>query len=431
MKQKAEKNYSPVKLEKKNKKLVIEELESVINREKNDKEKKMSKNENKKENVNIFTAGLSYEKIDQNKYNKALTNFNHLFGKDLNKINNNKKEIEKKDKKVQISTKFLYERALYKAIEIEFNLEKNDNKKIKSKKDIISLLNTFLNNRKNFFCYEFSNARNISFNKLSEGDYLLYRLYIKELDNIDINSNNKEEYIKQLDYVNTMNNLYYKFNINKKLFYIITPLYSFSFDYNKEIPLLINNSKALEVELNKNDIKIIKFKTKLEKKNSKLGSNKKESQNKETMNYNSDINKMEINEDETNEKENSPLGIQRLHIGLFYNYFINQNISKPFNVYSNFEFEGGIYRKCKFQIINVNTFGNTNDNFLIKIEGIIFEESINQMVNYIRNELNIDFFSVRLNKINNTSSFYLENENIESNFDRFDIKKDNFYFYKQ
>ena len=427
MKQKAEKNYTPVKLEKKNKKLVKEEVETVLNREKKKKEKKTYKNENKKENENIFTAGLSYEKIDQNKYNKALTNFNHLFGKDLNKINNNKKGVEKKDKNVQITKKFLYDRALYKAIEIEFNLEKNDNKKIK--KEIISLLNKFLIDQKNFFWFEFSNSRNISFNKLSEGDYLLYRLYFKEFDNIDINSNNKGDYIKQIDYVNTMNNLFYKFIVNQKLFYIITPLYSFSFDYNKEIPLLLNNSKALEMELNKNDIKIIKFKTKLEKNKSNLYSNKEEPKKKGTLNYNSDINKIEINEDETNEKENALLGIRRLHIGLFYNYFINQNISKPFNIFSNFEFEGGIYRKCKFQIININSFGNTNENFEVKIEGIIFVENIYEIVNYIKNELNIDFFSVRLNKIKNTSCFYLENENIESSFDKFDVKRDNFYFY--
>ena len=144
MKQKAEKKNAHNKMEKKNKKLDKEELEAVLNREKSEKEKKIEKNENKKENVNIFTAGLSYEKIDQNKYNKALTNFNHLFGKDLNKINNNKKGNEKKDKKVKTSKKFIFDKVLYKEIEIDFNLEKNDNKKTKNKKEIISLLNEFL-----------------------------------------------------------------------------------------------------------------------------------------------------------------------------------------------------------------------------------------------------------------------------------------------
>ena len=257
MKTKAEKRYETTKLEKKNKKLIKEELEIVFNKEKNDKEKKLNKNEDKKENINIFTAGLSYEKIDQNKYNKALTNFNHLFGKDLNKINNNKKGIEKNNKRVQISKKFLFERALYKSIEIEIDLGNSDNKKAKDENEIISLLNKFLINPKNFFYYEFSNTRNTSFNKLSEGDYLLYKPFIKKFDNIDNNSN-KEDYIKQLDYINTMNDLYYKFTINKESFYIITPLYSFSFDFNKEFPLLLNNSKTLEIECNKNDIKIIK-----------------------------------------------------------------------------------------------------------------------------------------------------------------------------
>ena len=422
MKQKAEKNIHKNKLEKKNKKMNKEELEEILNNKNYDSPKK----EKGKEKENIFTAGLSYEKIDQNKYNKALTNFNHLFGKDLNKINNNRKGIEKNDKKVQISKKFLSQRILYKSIEIEFNLENDDNKKRKNKNEIISSLNNFLSEQKNFFYYEFSNTRNISFNKLSESDYLLFRPFIKEFDNIeDNNSSSKEEYIKQLDYVNTMNNLYYKFNINKQLFFIITPLYTFSFDYNKEFPLLLTNSKTLEIELNNNNIQIIKIKTKLEKNKYNLDLNKEDTKNREKTNN-------DINEDEIDEVENSLIGIKKLYTGLFYNYFINKNITKPFNIFSNFEFEGGIYRKCKFQIINVNNINNNNNGkILIKIEGIIFDENINKIVSLMKEDLKISNFNIRLNKIRNTSCFYLENKEIESCFDKFDFKKDTFYFYKQ
>ena len=422
MKQKAEKNIHKNKLEKKNKKMNKEELEEILNNKTYDSPKK----EKGKEKENIFTAGLSYEKIDQNKYNKALTNFNHLFGKDLNKINNNRKSIEKNDKKVQISKQFLSQRILYKSIEIEFNLENDDIKKRKNKNEIISSLNNFLSEQKNFFYYEFSNTRNISFNKLSESDYLLFRPFIKEFDNIeDNNSSSKEEYIKQLDYVNTMNNLYYKFNINKQLFFIITPLYTFSFDYNKEFPLLLTNSKTLEIELNNNNIQIIKIKTKLEKNKYNLDLNKEDTKNREKTNN-------DINEDEIDEVENSLIGIKKLYTGLFYNYFINKNITKPFNIFSNFEFEGGIYRKCKFQIINVNNINNNNNGkILIKIEGIIFDENINKIVSLMKEDLKISNFNIRLNKIRNTSCFYLENKEIESCFDKFDFKKDTFYFYKQ
>ena len=422
MKQKAEKNIHKNKLEKKNKKMNKEELEEILNNKNYDSPKK----EKGKEKENIFTAGLSYEKIDQNKYNKALTNFNHLFGKDLNKINNNRKSIEKNDKKVQISKKFLSQRILYKSIEIEFNLENDDIKKRKNKNEIISSLNNFLSEQKNFFYYEFSNTRNISFNKLSESDYLLFRPFIKEFDNIeDNNLSSKEEYIKQLDYVNTMNNLYYKFNINKQLFFIITPLYTFSFDYNKEFPLLLTNSKTLEIELNNNNIQIIKIKTKLEKNKYNLDLNKEDTKNREKTNN-------DINEDEIDEVENSLIGIKKLYTGLFYNYFINKNITKPFNIFSNFEFEGGIYRKCKFQIINVNNINNNNNGkILIKIEGIIFDENINKIVSLMKEDLKISNFNIRLNKIRNTSCFYLENKEIESCFDKFDFKKDTFYFYKQ
>ena len=422
MKQKAEKNIHKNKLEKKNKKMNKEELEEILNNKNYDSPKK----EKGKEKENIFTAGLSYEKIDQNKYNKALTNFNHLFGKDLNKINNNRKGIEKNDKKVQISKQFLSQRILYKSIEIEFNLENDDIKKRKNKNEIISSLNNFLSEQKNFFYYEFSNTRNISFNKLSESDYLLFRPFLKEFDNIeDNNSSSKEEYIKQIDYVNTMNNLYYKFNINKQLFFIITPLYTFSFDYNKEFPLLLTNSKTLEIELNNNNIQIIKIKTKLEKNKYNLDLNKEDTKNREKTNN-------DINEDEIDEVENSLIGIKKLYTGLFYNYFINKNITKPFNIFSNFEFEGGIYRKCKFQIINVNNINNNNNGkILIKIEGIIFDENINKIVSLMKEDLKISNFNIRLNKIRNTSCFYLENKEIESCFDKFDFKKDTFYFYKQ
>ena len=429
MKTKAEKRYETTKLEKKNKKLIKEELEIVFNKEKNDKEKKLNKNEDKKENINIFTAGLSYEKIDQNKYNKALTNFNHLFGKDLNKINNNKKGIEKNNKRVQISKKFLFERALYKSIEIEIDLGNSDNKKAKDENEIISLLNKFLINPKNFFYYEFSNTRNTSFNKLSEGDYLLYKPFIKKFDNIDNNSN-KEDYIKQLDYINTMNDLYYKFTINKESFYIITPLYSFSFDFNKEFPLLLNNSKTLEIECNKNDIKIIKLEKKYENNKNDINLNKEVIKNNETMNINDDLNKMDIIDEENGEINYVPFGISKLYVMLFYNYFINQYISKPFNIFSNFEFEGGTFRKCKFQIINTNGY-NKRSNLLLKIEGIIFEENVNKIVEFIKNELNVEYLTVRLNKIKSTSNFYLDNKEIESNFDKFNFKKDNYYFYKQ
>ena len=392
---------SSIKVEKKNQTLNTETIDSLLN-----KEKVKNKKKENKENESMFTSGLSYEKIDHNKYKKALTNFNHLFGKDLNKINKNKKGIEKNDKNVQISKSYLYERALYKDIEIEINLENNNNKIIKDAKKIILLLNNFLNSEKNFFYYEFSNTRNISFNKLSEGDFLLYKSFIKEFDNLDNNSRNKEDYI--------------------------TPLYSLSFDYSKEIPLLLTNSKTLEIELNKNDIKIIKIKTKLGKNKLDINNNKEEIKNIEAKNDNNNINnKQEINEEETNEIENIPFGVSKLYSGLLYNYFANQNKSNPFNIFSNFEFEGGIFRKCKFHVINIKSLNAKNDNILVKIEGIIFEENINKIVNFIKNELNIDVFSVRLNKIKATSSFYLENKEIVSNFNKFDFKKDNFYFYKQ
>ena len=425
MKIKAEKNNQMPKLEKKNKKLTKEDINLLFNNK--DKEK------NNKENINMFTEGLSYENIDHNKYKKALNNFNNLFGRDLNKSNNNKKIIETKEKNVQISKKYLYERALYNGIEIELKIDNNDVKNI-NLDEVKSSLNTFLKDRKNFFYHEYSNTRNISFSKLSEGDFLSYNCYYKDFDHlvIDNNSSNKEDYIKQLDYVNTMNNLFYKYNSRKKLFYIITPLYSFSFDYSKEIPLLLTNSKLLEIEFKKNDIKIIKIKAKLDK--NKINKEKEKATNAKSINPE---NRMDIIEEDYDEIENNingiiPIGVSKLYIGFIYNYFVNQNISKPFNIFSNFEFEGAMYRKCKYQIIKIkNDLSKNNNSILIKIEGIIFEENIKNIVEYLKNELKINYFSIRLDKIKSTSGFYLANNEIESSFDKFEFKKDNFYFYKQ
>ena len=416
MKRKQEK-IEPNKLEKKNKVLKKEELDFILNENKN---KEMKKEEKKKENINIYTSGLSYEKIDHNKYNKALTNFNHLLGKDWNKGNNNKKGLDKIDKKVQISKQFFYERVLYKDIEIEINLENNNIKKLEDREQIILLLNKFLSEKNNFFYYEFSNSKNISFNKLSEVDYLSYKSFIKDFDIIENNSNNKEDYIKQVDYLNTMNSLYYQFIINQKLFYMITPLYSFSFDFKKEIPLLLTNSKTLEIELKKNNIQIIKLKDKLEKNKTNINSNEQKNMEK--------TNNTNINEEEINKIEHAPFGVSKLYSSLLYNYFINKNILKQFNIFSNFEFEGGIFRKCKFQIINIK---NNNENIIVKIEGIIFGENISKIINYIRKELKLSYFSIRLNNIKSTSCFYMDNKEIESNSNKVEIKKENLYFYKQ
>ena len=450
----------PIKLEKKTKIIEKGELDTIFGKDQekskknellqqksihNSKIKTQTSNSNKPEqnqvkkesNINMFTEGLSYEKIDHDKYNKALSNFNFLFTKDLNK--NNQKKIEKPEKKGQNSKKYLFERALYKGIEIEIKLNKDNKLNNKSIEENMVLLNNFIINENNFIYYEYSNSRNISFNKLSDGDMLSYRYFYKSYDNINFDNNlfsNKEEYIKQFDYVNTLNNLFFKYNTNKKLFFIITPLYAFSFDYNKNIPLLITSSKNLEVQLNNNDIKIIhiKRKAKPEKQNKNITNNKniiQKDNNNENKIISDNIDKSEDEEDELN-NTNVPIGISKLYVGLFFNYFVNQDVLKPFNIFSNFEFEGCIFRKCKAHLIKTKKNGdNINyDSIIIKIEGIIFEENIQKMNEFLQNKLKANNYTMRLNKIRSTSNFYKENKEIESYFERFEYKDNNYYFYK-
>ena len=452
MKTKPEKRHIlQTKIEKRNKKLCQGDIDSLLANDleafkkksiQNISTKYQSSNSNsnsnfdaktskKGTNINIFTKGLSYEKIDHNKYNKALSNLNNLFTKDLNKANQTKEE--QKEKKGQISKTYLYERALHKGIEIEIKTKKEKNINVnKSKDEIISLLNNFFINNNNFVYYEYSNSRNISFNKLSEGDILSYRLFYRSYDNINFDSNlynNKEEYIKQLDYVNTLNNLFIKFNNNKKLFYIITPLYSYSFDFNKDIPLLLTSSKSMEAQLKKIDIKTIKITKKAKKdKNHKITTYK--NVNKST---NDNMDKSDINDDEEEELDNNNsevIGISKLYVGLMYNFFVNQNILKPFNIFSNFEFEGCLFRKCKAQVKKLNKNNNNNDEIVVKVEGIIFEEKIIEIIDFFK-KIGVNNYYIRLNKIKSTGNFYKENKEIETSFEKFEFKDDNFIFYKQ
>ena len=452
MKRKAErKAKSPIKIEKKTKIIKKSEIDALFCKTQESSQRKAStqikNSENKlneflnpirvesKSNVKMFTEGISYEKIDHNKYNKALSNFNFLFAKENNK--NNQKKLEKIEKKGQISKQYLSERALYKEIEIEIKLNK------KSIDNIMPSLNNYFINENNFIYYEYSNSRNITFNKLSEGDMLSYRYFYKNYDNINIDNNlysSKEEYIKQLDYVNTLNNLFFKYNINKKLFYVITPLYAYSFDYNKNIPLLLTSSKSLETQLKKNDIIIIKINVKNkinEKRKSSFSKNIKKENTETKNNSNDNIDNDKSDEDEEELETNNlgvPIGISQLYVGLFYNLFVNNNALKPFNIFSNFEFEGSTYRKCKANIIKIKKSGDNNNNYdriNIKIEGIIFEENIINIIDFFKDKLEINNYNIRLNKIRSTGSFYKENKEIESSFERFEFKENNFYYYKQ
>ena len=466
MKKKADKRGKlPQKLEKKNKILDKGELEALFSKEKEDKNsesyrkrytqpleekppsilsQKETKTQNNESNLKMFTEGVSYENIDQNKYNKALYNFNFLFKKDLNK-NNKPKKAEQEEKSGQISKKYLKQRGLYKEIEIEIKLN-NENKKIKkdSIDDAIQILNNFFIKENNFVYYEYSNSKNISFNKFSEVDMLYFRYYYDNHANFTFANNlynKKEEYLKKLDYTNTLNNLFYKYNIDKKLFFIITPFSAFSFDYNRKIPLLLTNSKTLEVELKQNNIKAkeLKYKKNVENKNKEIinpSANKKDNievdNNQDNNNDKNDIVEGEIQEPEINNL-NAPFGIPKLYVGRFYNYFVNENSLKPFNIFSNFEYEGSVFRKCKCQIIKLKKAGEINefDSIVIKIEGIIFDENIINIIDFFKNKIDIQNYSVRLNKIKSTNNFYFAKKEIEASFDKFEFKNGNFYYYKK
>jgi len=279
-------------------------------------------------------------------------------------------------------------------MEIEIKFKEDKTRHIKSIDKIILLLNKFFITENNFVYYEYSNTRNISFNKLSEGDMFSYRYFYKNYENVNIDNNyiSKEEYIKQLDYANTLNDLIIKYNMDKKLFYIITPLYTYSFNYCKDIPLLITSSKTLESQLKRNGVKIIKIK--------KNQNKDKDKQNKGSASKNNN-DKSDINDEEEEELDNNsfPIGISKLYVGLLFNLFVNQNILKPFNIFSDYEFEGCLFRKCKAQIVKMKkNIENNSDYILVKVEGVIFEEGIQKMIDFFKNKIDISNYNIRDSK---------------------------------
>ena len=383
----------------------------------------------KESDIDMFTEGRSFEEIDKNKYIKTLIGVNNLFKNDILNKNAKKKVEDKKEKFIQKINTYLCERSLYQ--EIDMNLKIKNNEKINN---IINKLCEYFDD--NFIYYEYSNNKQLSINKISEGDLLTYRNLFRKMED----NSSKEENIKQLDYINTMNDLYRKYNKEQKLFYIITTLIAYSFNYNKKYPLIFTDSKVLEKQLEQREIKANKIKNNLSKKKRKnsLDNSKNSNSRKASADNNkrkNSLRKKSVDSDEDEEDldeliNDSPLGVDELYVGNIFNFFINNYSKRAFNVFSNFQFEGGAFRKCKRQIVKVDN-KNENNVINIKVEGVIFDEQLKNLTEYLKNELKDFSYSVKLNKVKNTKNFYKENEDIENEYNRFEFKNNEFYYYKQ
>ena len=383
----------------------------------------------KESDIDMFTEGRSFEEIDKNKYIKTLIGVNNLFKNDILNKNAKKKLDDKNDKYLQKINTFLCERALYQ--EIDMDLKIKNNEKINN---IITKLCEYVD--ENFIYYEYSNNKQLSINKISDGDLLMYRNLFKKIED----NNSKEENIKQLDYINTMNDLYKKYNKEQKSFYIITTLIAYSFNYNKKYPLIFTGSKVIEKQLEQREIITNKIKNNLSKK--KRTNNIDNSKNNNSRKPSTEINKrknslrkksVDSDEDEEDLEElinDSPLGVDELFVGNVFNFFINNYSKRAFNIFSDFQFEGGAFRKCKRQIVKMDN-KNENNVINIKVEGVIFDEQIKNLTEYLKNELKDISYSTKLNKVRNTKNFYRENENIENEYSRFEFKNNEFYYYKQ
>ena len=360
-------------------------------------------NEKKNDEIDNYYSNILKQlnqDLNFDNQNKILTN---------NNLQNEKKKYEKKNE-------FESDKSLIKHLEIEiiFNLKNNSsnsNKKSNSNSNQINnkikCITEYFSN-KNIFYYEYSNTRNISTITIGKIDNNLYESYYKnelinqiQLDSIKNNENLKK--IKIIDYISSVYSVYNNALLNKEFFYIVNPMHTYYFDMKIE-KLYLSNIIRIENILEENDILY-----------NKIGPLKEELENNKKKN---EYNILKFNE--------CPVIIDKFYMMNFFNVFINNGSEvKSFNIYSPFNFEGATCRKCK---IYQEIFEKEDKNIIsIHIFGILFEYNIQEIIDYLKNTIKCKSFSIRLNKIKSTESFFRINKNLKRSIDWFEYK-DSFFF---
>ena len=324
-----------------------------------------------------------------------------------NKLQNEKKKYEKK-------SEFDSDKSLIKHLEIEiiFNIKNNSsnsNKKSNLTKinNKIKSINEYFSN-KNIFYYEYSNTRNISTITIGKIDNNLYESYYKNelINQIQLSSIKNNEHlqkIKIIDYISSLNSVYNNALLNKEFFYIVNPMHTYYFDMKIE-KLYLSNIIRIENILEENEI----LYNKIQPLKEELENNKKKNE----------YNILKFND--------FPVIIDKFYMMNFFNVFINNGSEvKSFNIYSPFNFEGATCRKCK---IYQETFEKEDMNIIsIHIYGILFENNLKEIIDYLKNTIKCKKFSIKLNKIKSTESFFRINKNLKRPIDWFEYK-DSFFF---
>ena len=353
-------------------------------------------NENNKDEIdNYYSDILKQLNQDLNfdNQNKILTN---------NNLQNEKKKYEKKNE-------FESDKSLIKHLEIEiiFNIKNNSsnsNKKSNLTKinNKIKSINEYFSN-KNIFYYEYSNTRNISTITIGKIDNNLYESYYKNelINQIQLSSIKNNEHlqkIKIIDYISSLNSVYNNALLNKEFFYIVNPMHTYYFDM-KIKKLYLSNIIRIENILEENGILY-----------KKIGPLKEELENNKKKN---EYNILKFND--------FPVIIDKFYMMNFFNVFINNGSEvKSFNIYSPFNFEGATCRKCK---IYQETFEKEEKTIIsIHIYGILFENNIKEIIDYLKNTIKCKSFSIKLNKIKSTESFFRINKNLKRSIDWFEYK---------
>ena len=358
-------------------------------------------NENNKDEIdNYYSDILKQLNQDLNfdNQNKILTN---------NNLQNEKKKYEKKNE-------FESDKSLIKHLEIEiiFNLKNNSSSSSKTSNsnkinNMIKSISEYFSN-KNIVYYEYSNTRNISTITIGKIDNNLYESYYKnelinqiQLDSIKNNENLKK--IKIIDYISSLYSVYNNALLNKEFFYIVNPMHTYYFDM-KIKKLYLSNIIRIENILEENGILY-----------KKIGPLKEELENNKKKN---EYNILKFND--------FPVIIDKFYMMNFFNVFINNGSEvKSFNIYSPFNFEGATCRKCK---IYQEIFEKEEKTIIsIHIYGILFENNIKEIIDYLKNTIKCKSFSIKLNKIKSTESFFRINKNLKRSIDWFEYK-DSFFF---
>ena len=328
--------------------------------------------------------------------------------------------INSRQNKFEQFTHFQYDFSLYKSIDIEIVSQIPKREQKHKYDDYKEKCFKFFTDKNKFSYYEFSNTKNNTPYGMSQIDQIPFEPLFRQNFQVFFEQNkikNKIEMLNKLrriNFISAMNSLYSNFVEENNYFYIITPMHCFFFNLSQKRgdgnthncrsnSVVLSNTLRIDKILKDNEINYTKIKRE----------------------------EMKDGEEESNFNEN-PATINYFYMTHFFNTFLNEYEDKTFNVFSPFQFDESVFKRCK---ITCKSLEKKEQNVIhIQIYGCIFQEDLKKIINYLENkdnhsQLSNYSFSMKLTKIPTTNSYYLLNENLKHSIEKVEYK-DNCYYIK-